>query len=150
MANGLLIGHDKEVTEWVRNSFRLFPMHLNRAIGVIGIDGSLVGAILFSNYNSVNVDLSYYGPKTVSLGVCRSIARIALGEFNAARVSAVTSKRNKRLIWGLQKVGFKIEGAQRCYYGHKDCTRNTGIRLVMFRDKIEAMAGLKATAQKAV
>jgi len=123
-------------------------MPFNLSVGIVDVDNNLVGAILFGNFNGINVELDYYGEKTVTLGICRAIARIALTEFNAARVSALVSKRKKHLISTMQKVGFRLEGAQRCFYGRKDCQRNTAIRLVMFREQIEQMARLQAPAQK--
>lgn len=148
MANGLILGEDKRVTEWVFATFGMRPaMHVDRALGIIGARGSLVGAILFRNYNGVNVELSYYGPRTMSPGIVRSIARFGMTQFNPARATILTSKRNRHLISSLQKFGWKLEGAQRCYYGHKDCHRNTAIRMVMFRDQIERIAGLVPISQ---
>jgi RimJ/RimL family protein N-acetyltransferase len=148
MASGLVFGDDARVLEWTKHFYKIYPMHYNLSVGIVDTEGGLIGAILFGNFNGTNVELNYYGEKTVTLGICRAIARIALTEFNAARVSALTSKRKKHLIAAMQKVGFRLEGAQRCFYGPKDCQRNTAIRLVMFREQIEQMARFKAPAQK--
>lgn len=140
MSLGLLIGEDDIVSNWAFTTFGFFKTPVNKAIGVVTSDGKLVGAILFQNFNGVNVELSYYGPRTVTFGIVKAIARVSVGTFNASRVTVVTSKRNKRLMRGLLKIGFKLEGAQRCFYGPEDTNRNTGIRFVMFRDRINQLA----------
>lgn len=142
MSLGLLIGKDEEVHQWVNHAFGLFPMAMDRVIGIVDKEGNLRGAILFRNFNGVNVELSYYGPNTLSAGIARSIARIILLDFKASRATVVTSKKKKALLSALIKIGFRIEGTQRCYYGETDCRKNTAVRLVMFREDIQKIAGL--------
>ena len=143
MAYGLLIGEDEKVAAWAFSTFHLFPTRVDRALGIVSKDGAIKGAILFQNFNGTNVELSYYGPHTASVGISRSIARVILSEFSAARVTVVTSKRNRRIMRGLSKFGFAIEGVQRRYYGHKDCPRNTGVRFVLFHEQICKIAGVQ-------
>ena len=143
MANGLLLGDDARVAAWAFDVFQRYPTVVNRALGVLDHNKNLVGAILLQNFNGTNIELSYYGPRTLSAGIARSIAKIVALEFNAARCTVVTSKKNKRLMRVLQRFGFCLEGSQRCYFGHRDCSRNTGIRFVLFRDKIDKMARIE-------
>lgn len=142
MPSGLMIGDDLAVAAWTFQTFKLYPTMINRAFGLVR-DGKLVGSILLQNFNGVNVELSYYGPMTLSLGIVRSIAKVVLTEFNAARVTVVTSKKNKRLMKSIQRMGFKLEGTQRCYFGARDCARSTGVRFVLFRERIEKIAGVR-------
>lgn len=141
MAYGILLGEDARVAAWAFATFKFVPTPINKGLGIIDGNCNLVGAILLQNFNGTNLELSYYGPWTVTLGIVRIMARTVIGEFNAARLTVVTSKKNRRLIWSLQKFGFKLEGAQRCYYGHEDIKRNVGVRLVLFRDGLERLAG---------
>lgn len=145
MANGLLIGKDELVAAWAFAKWGLHPTKIDRGLGIVAKDGTIRGAILLQNFNGVNIELSYYGPRTLSMGIVRSIARLIVLEFNAARVTVVTSKKNRRLMRSLQRFGFRLEGAQRRYYGHKDCTRSVGVRFVMFREEIDKIARLKTT-----
>jgi RimJ/RimL family protein N-acetyltransferase len=138
--NGLLAGEDQKVTDWCFTTFNLCRYKVDGALGVITPEGKLIGAVLFHFYNGCNVEISYYGPRTVTLGIVKSIARVVLYTFNASRATMITSKRNKHLIKSLLKLGFKIEGVQRCHYGHADTNRNAGVRLVMFRSRIEEIA----------
>lgn len=140
MAHGLIIGNDNVIAQWAFAQFNLYPMAFNRAFGIIDKDKKIVGAILLQNFNGVNLELSYYGPNTLTSGIVRSLARIGIAQFNATRVTVVTSKRNRRLMQSLSRFGFKLEGVQRCFYGAEDTRRNTGVRFVMFREQIERIA----------
>lgn len=139
--NGLLFGQDTIVAKWVFHTFNLYEMPFNQAIGIVSPQGVLVGGILFHNFNGVNVELAYYGPGTMTLGIIRSIAKIALKTFNAARLTVVTSKRNRRFINAMLKLGFRLEGTQRCYFGHDDTNKNTGVRLALFKEQLTLIAG---------
>jgi RimJ/RimL family protein N-acetyltransferase len=120
----------------------LFPVQYFRAVGIIDTDkGKIVGAAIFQNYTGTNVNLSYYGKNTLSAGIVRSLAKMAV-EMGVARGTLITSKRNRRLIRSLLKLGFKVEGTQRCFYGYEDTARNTGVRLVMFRDDLKKLGGV--------
>lgn len=148
MANGLLIGQDNDIACWVFATWKLCPTKVDRGLGIVGPTGNLLGAILLQNFNGTNIELSYYGPRTISSGIVRSIARIIVLDFNAARVTVVTSKKNKRLMRSLQKFGFRLEGAQRRYFGHRDCSRNVGVRFVLFREELDKIARLPSTASE--
>jgi RimJ/RimL family protein N-acetyltransferase len=122
------------------------PTPFNSAIGIVDPDGRLAGAALFQSFNGFNLEISYYGRKTFTAGILRALARAA-ANFNPSRLTATTSKKNRRFIRGLQKIGFRLEGAQRRYYGMRDCPRNTGVRLVMFREQLDQIAGIASSVQ---
>src|SRR3974377_1654869 len=127
MSYGLVIDDDNRVAAWVHATYQVFPIPCNRALGIVMEDGTLVGGVLLQNYNGVNIELSYYGPWTLTLGICRVIARVTVLEFNVARCTIITSKKNRRLMRSLQRFGWRLEGVQRCFYGKEDCNRNTGV-----------------------
>lgn len=140
MSKGVLIDCDYEVSSWAYSTFNIYAQPVNKALGILDDDGLLEGAILFQNFNGVNVELSYYGPNTLTCGIVRIIARTALEFFNASRLTVVTSRRNRRLIRSLIKIGFKLEGMSRCFYGHEDTKKNTGVRLAAFRPQLSRVA----------
>ncbi len=137
----IMLGEDDAVAAWAWRTFQLFPMHVNRGIGIVEEDGTIVGAALFQNWNSHNADLSYYGPDTMTPSIVHCLARIACHDLNLQRLTAMTSKRNKHFIGGMIRLGFKVEGVQKRFYGAEDTGRNAAIRLVMFRDELERLAG---------
>lgn len=140
MTTGLLFDCDEHVARWLFNYLQCRHYTYDRAIGLLDKDGNLLGAVLFQNWNGPNIELSYYGKSTLTLGVTRCLARYILSEFDPARLTLITSKRNRQLMRALQRLGFRLEGTQRCYYGKRDCNRNTGVRFVAFRDTIERVA----------
>jgi RimJ/RimL family protein N-acetyltransferase len=148
MPTGLLTDCDETVAKWQANWFGTPVYSYDRALGLIDSNGKLIGAVLFAGFNGHDVEISYYGRNTMTVGVIRYIARFVLQTFNPARLTAITSKRNRQFMKALQRLGFRLEGVQRCYYGKKDCNRNTGVRFVAFRSDIEHVAKLpEETAQ---
>ena len=117
-------------------------MPVDAAIGIVEPDGRLVGAGLYQNWNGSNLEGSYYGKKTLTPGIVRALIKGALA-FDPSRLTVVTSKKNRKLIRALQRIGFCLEGAQHRYYGKRDCPRNTGVRLVMFRETMDRIAGIR-------
>ena len=140
MSTGLLIGHDVAVANYIFTLYSQPALQYDRALGLVNAKGELVGGVFFHNWNGANVEISYYGKNTMTPGVLRCLARFILLTFDPSRLTATTSKRNRQFIRSLQRFGFKLEGAQRCYYGKQDCLRNTGVRFVMFRGRLEEIA----------
>ena len=137
---GLLLGDDARVAAWAFRTYNFRPTPVDSAIGIVDPDGTLVGAGLYQNFNGADIQGSYYGRRTLTPGIVRALVRGALA-YDPSRLTVVTSKKNRRLIRFLQKIGFRLEGAQRRYYGPRDCARNTGVRLVMFREQMDKIAG---------
>src|SRR5712671_1121969 len=139
MSAGLLFNCDEMVGQWLLTLKGSPYFKFDRCIGIIkGTD--LVGAVIFHGWNGADLELSYYGHSTLTLGIVRSISAFMLEEFDLARVTCITSKKNRHLMKSLQKIGFKLEGVQRCHYGKRDCNRNTGVRFVLFREGVERLA----------
>ena len=145
MSTGLLFDCDALVAQFLFKKYDWRPFKYDHAIGLL-VNGSLQGAVLFHCFNNFNVEMSYYGKATMTVGVVRTLARFAIAVFNPSRITIITSKRNKRYIRGYQKLGFQLEGVQRCFYGHRDCNRNTGVRLVMYRERINTIAKVDKNA----
>lgn len=140
MTKGILIGCDSQVAAWAFETQRRTPVLVDRAFGVIEND-ALIGAILFTSYNTVNVELSWYGKNSMSAGIVRAIARILLYELRVARCTVTVPKRPSYLTKKLHKFGFRYEGVQRRFYGPTDSDRHKGCRFVLFREDLEKIAG---------
>lgn len=138
MPRGLLINSDAYVADWAFKTTNRVPVLVDRAIGVVD-KGQLVGAALFTSYNSANAELSYYGRNTISLGIVRALARIALYELRLARCTVIVPKRPAYLLRKLPKFGFRYEGVQHRFYGHTNHPRHTGCRFVAFKEDIEKL-----------
>jgi hypothetical protein len=117
-------------------------MKVDRALGVVE-DGKLVGAFIFTCYNGVNAELSYYGKDSITRGIVRQVARLALYELNLARCTITVPKRPAFLVKKVGKFYFRFEGIQRRFYGPTDAPKHTGCRFVLFREDIEKLASVK-------
>lgn len=140
MAKALLFGHDAQVAQALFRKNGWPDFSFDRAIGILDEQQQLVGVGLFQNWNTANVDFSYYGVGTLTMGLVRAFAKYAITEFDAARVTVHVSKKRRRYLKTVLKFGFNYEGQQRCYYGKQDNGRNTAARLVLFREGIEKLA----------
>lgn len=138
---GLLLDADALVAGWAYQTYNKFPVKVDRAIGVVE-GNQIVGAVIFTSYNSVNANLSYYGKSTLTAGIVRTLAKIALYELRLSRCTVIVPKRPSFLLKKLPKFGFRYEGVQRRFYGPTDSARDTGCRFVVFREDIERLAAL--------
>lgn len=145
MPRGLLLDADDFVAGWAYQTHNRFPMKFDRAIGVIE-NNQIVGAVIFTSYNSCNAEMSYYGKGTVSVGIVRTLCRIALYELKLSRCTVIVPKRPTYLLKKLPKLGFRFEGVQRRFYGPDDSSRFTGCRFVLFREDMEKI--IKQTPKK--
>jgi hypothetical protein len=142
MAKGLLIGADALVAAWAFKTYNRVPIHVDRAFGVVE-DNRIIGAALFTSCNTVNAEFSYYGTDTLTVGIIRSLARVALYDLRLSRVTVIVPKRPSFLLKKMNKFGFRFEGVQKRYYGPEDTPKNTGCRFVAFSEDIESIASGK-------
>jgi RimJ/RimL family protein N-acetyltransferase len=115
----LLLGHDDQVANWAFTRFGYERSRYDMAVGIVD-DGSLVAAALFHSYNGPDVEISYYGPKTMTLGVVKQLAKLAVEGLGVSRITARTAKNNKAMKKGIKKIGFEFEGVRHNAYGKYD------------------------------
>jgi RimJ/RimL family protein N-acetyltransferase len=144
LPHGLLFGHDMPVAHWTWNAFAVEVAPVNAAIGIVR-NNKIVGAILFQNFSGHNIEMSYYGPSTLSAGITKSICRYAVERFTTiARMTARTNRKNTKIIRFLSAIGFKLEGVQQRYYG----PFGDAVSFVLFREQLERLGGLSQRAEK--
>ncbi len=136
---GILIGEDARVAQWAFKTYNFIPSKFDQAVGIVDEFGKLKGAALFQAHNGYNAEISYYGKRTLTPGIVRSLARLAVG-LGLTRLTAVTCKKNKRFAHALEKLGFVRECTMRRYYGSEDNDRNAATRLVMYRERLDQIA----------
>jgi RimJ/RimL family protein N-acetyltransferase len=115
----LLIGCDKQVAEWAFNRFHYTPVPYDWAVGIIEYN-NIVGACLYHAYNGNDIEISYYGPKTITLGIVKSLAKLAVNQLGVSRITARTSRTNKSVTKKIKKLGFEYEGVRHFGYGDHD------------------------------
>lgn len=89
------------------------------AIGIMD-EGDLVGSVLVHGYTGCDLEASYYGPKTMNLGIVRKLVRIAIDQLGVSRITVRTARNNKTMTRKIKKLGFQYEGIRKCGYGEYD------------------------------
>jgi RimJ/RimL family protein N-acetyltransferase len=115
----LLFGHDEEIARWTADTFRIPNGRCDMAIGIVE-DGVLKGSIMWHAYRGHDIEISYYGPRTMTLGIARTCAKIAMDHFGVSRVTARTARSNKTMTRSVKKIGFEYEGISHHGYGEQD------------------------------
>ena len=114
----LLLDHDLDIARWT--AVRLGVDTLNRlasAIGVLDEDGVVIGGCVLHNWSRYDMELSYYGPGTMTVGMLKIIAQNVV-DAGCHRLTLRCSRRDsKRLVPGYLKLGFRYEGCQERLYG---------------------------------
>jgi RimJ/RimL family protein N-acetyltransferase len=136
----LLVGQDFAIAAWTWQQFRLQPMYVDRAFGLVD-DGDLIGSIIWRDYNGYNVEFCYYAKGALSVGLVRKMAQFALDVLRVERVTIKIRRNEKRMGKLLLRLGAKVEGTLRCFYGREDAPRNSAIQYVLFREVITRLAG---------
>lgn len=120
MKTYFVIGHDIEIANWAFQTFGMAPTQFCMAIGIAHPEKGLVAACLFHAHSGPDVELSYYGPNTLTLDLVKGIAKIAVEQLGVSRITARTSRQNKTVTRGIKGIGFEYEGIRKCGYGDQD------------------------------
>lgn len=131
----LLYGHDEAVGIWTFNTFGVHPGRAEMVVGIIE-DGQIVGSIMWHAWRTHDIEISYYGPDTMTLGIARHCARMAIDHFGVSRVTACTPKSNKAMTRKVGKVGFQYEGIIHARYGNED-----GVIYGLYGENLARLAG---------
>jgi hypothetical protein len=114
-----IFGCDEHIAAWAFKTFNFAPVQYNMAVGIVEND-QLLGAVIFHACNGFDVEVSYYGPKTMTLGIIRGIAHIAVNQLGVCRITVRTARNNKTMTRGIKKIGFEYEGIRKHGYGSQD------------------------------
>lgn len=131
----LMVGQDDTIAAWAFDTFKFYPCHYVMAIGIVE-DRRLIGAAMFHAHNGPDVEVSYYGPNTLTLDVVKGLARIAVDYLGVSRITARTSKSNKAMTRGIKKIGFEYEGIRHCGYGDQDA-----VMYGLYGEKLARLSG---------
>lgn len=120
MKTSFLIGRDIEVAQWTFSTFGMAPTQFCMAIGIMDPKKGIVASCLFHAHSGPDVELSYYGPNTLTLDLVKGLAKIAVDHLGVSRITARTSRSNKTVTRGIKGIGFEFEGIRKCGYGNED------------------------------
>lgn len=137
MNTGIVYGQDAGVASWLFAQSNCRPMQYEMALGLVK-NFSLVGGILFTNFNGSDVEVHFYGPGLLKRRIVRLIFGLALRHFNANRVTIRT--RKSHMARGVEKLGAVYECEIRRLYGPTDAAEHAGRQYAFFRETIEKLA----------
>jgi len=115
----LATGNDDLIKGWVYHAFGIACTEINLAVGVME-KNQIVGACFFQAHNGPDIELSYYGPNTLTLDIVKGLAKIAVDHFGVSRITVRTAKDNKIMNKSVKKLGFVYEGIRHHAYGDRD------------------------------
>ena len=88
--------------------YRVFPIVRN---------GTLVGGLLFNDFNGANIEWTVFAPTGLSRSAMRFSAQYAFDACHCTRMTARTRRSNTGVKKMLQKAGWIYEGTMQRYYG---------------------------------
>ena len=109
--------------------------NFDMAVGIVDGD-MIVGAAMFHAWNGPDIELSYYGKNSLTPGVAKGLAQIAVDGFGVSRVTARTARNNKIVTRGIKKLGFEYEGIRKHGYGEQDA-----VMYGLYGTKLAKLAG---------
>lgn len=112
-------GNDELIDEWTYANFGVRNFNADMSLAILE-DKRLVGSIYFHAYNGFDIELSYFGPQTLTLGLLRTICRIAVDHFGVSRITVRTPETHKQMKRKIHKLGWVFEGVRHNGYGDTD------------------------------
>lgn len=133
----LATGDNRMIEDMAFAKFGVMPLGCNLAVAVLENE-QMVGAAFFHAHNGPDVEISYYGPRTMTLDVVKGLAKIAVEHLGVSRVTARASATpdHKKIRKGFAKIGFEYEGTRKCGYGDKDA-----VMFGLYGRKLARLAG---------
>jgi RimJ/RimL family protein N-acetyltransferase len=124
----LVLGRDADVAEWVGRRIA----HVGSgaafgpcaAIGVATEDGSLIGGVVFSNWQpacrSIEASFASETPRWLTRRIIGGILAYPFGQLGCQRMTAITPRKARAARRFLDAFGFKREGLVRKGFGDDD------------------------------
>lgn len=132
--SGILHGQDLAVAAWTWTTFKLTPMFINRAFGVLD-DGAMIGSFIMMNFNGADIEACLHGKGFLTRGMVRFCADQVLAT-GVVRATVHVPIGGTRLRAWLGRVG-KLECVRRDYYG----TGRHAAQYAIARERIAKIAG---------
>jgi hypothetical protein len=99
-----------------------------QAMGFLGGDGRPLAAALFNGFNGSSIEVSIVAePGGLTRSVIRYVAQYAFVHCGCRRLQAHVSKRNKRMLRLMPRLGFKFEAVAAGYYPDSDAVVFRGL-----------------------
>lgn len=108
-------GANAGLLAWVSDHLGTDFTRVFMTLAVVEAD-ELRGVAVLHNWSKCDIELTYYGPRTLSPSMVRALTEAAV-RAGVQRMTVRIHRRDKRMGRGLQALGFRWEGIQRRMYG---------------------------------
>ena len=112
----LIFGHDEELARWAEQISAAGVGPFQRPLTSIGVtdkDNQLMAVAIYNNYrNDSDIEVSFVAstPRWATKGNIRAMLHYPFVQLGVKRMTAITTKQNKRCRKLLLGLGFKQEG----------------------------------------
>lgn len=129
----LVFGQDELVAQYVFGHLGIALVPPYTAIGGTRDGKTLCIGVVFNQYNGSNIEITLYGPGSLTRGAIRGVYHYVFEQLGVGRVSAKTKRSNNNMQRLLPRFGFKFEGISERYFGPQKA--DDAIRFVLFPDE---------------
>lgn len=128
----VIAGQDEAVALWAGANLGVRFQEPYTAYGFTDANGNIDGAVILNDYYKMgNVEITYFGPRSLSPRIVAFIARFCFEELQVMRVTAKTKRSNAVVRRLLPRFGFAFECTHKRYFGPE----KGDDALVFFMDK---------------
>jgi hypothetical protein len=101
---------------------RTFGVRLSQpSVGIVVLqEGRPAGVVVINDYSQGNAELTGIGERCWTVRVCRDLARYVFLRLGCHRLTARTRPSNAKARRALDRLGFKVEGVARDWFGNED------------------------------
>jgi RimJ/RimL family protein N-acetyltransferase len=131
----LVTGNDQIIAHWTYNAFGVLCTNIDLAIAIME-NNKIIGSAFFQRHCGPDIELSYFGPGTMTLDIVKGLAKIAVSHFGVSRVTVRTATDNET-IQKVEKLGFVREGIVHDHYGEN----SDAIMFGLFGKNLAKLAG---------
>jgi RimJ/RimL family protein N-acetyltransferase len=123
----LIVDRPEELAQWAEAMLpeqAPFARPLT-AIGIVSSENEIMGVAIYNNFRQNDIEITFVTatPKWATPGNVRAILSYPFVQLGVDRMTAITSKTNKKARKLLDRLGFKLEGIHPfAYAGKTACT----------------------------
>jgi hypothetical protein len=108
--------HDIDPGAWCAHNLGVDFYGVHAVLAVRDADGDLVGCAVLHSRTKYDCELSYFGPRTMTLGMFKAIAISALNS-GMIRVTVALSSKDKPMARHMTRIGLQYEGRLKDHRG---------------------------------
>lgn len=126
----IIVGHDEALLKWAQDRYPL-PGGYKKGSTTIGFadDKQILAVAIYSNFRQHSIEISFVAsnPRWSTKSNIRAVLAYPFRQLGVVRMTAITSKKNKRCRKLLEGVGFRLEGVHPFAHDGKQAAVSYGL-----------------------